>query len=208
MSYEMLAKGALLGFSIAAPVGPIGVLCIRRTLSDGRLIGFASGLGAAVADTLYGCVAAFGLTVVSGFLVTHKTWLQLLGGLFLMYLGLKTFQARPADRPAGAATALGAWGAFGSTFALTMTNPMTILSFAAVFAGLGLARAGGGLADGAWLLVGIFTGSAAWWGLLAAGTGAIGPRVDARMMQTVNRVSGAIIVAFAVAALATLRLGG
>jgi threonine/homoserine/homoserine lactone efflux protein len=205
MPLDMLLKGAALGFSIAAPVGPIGVLCIRRTLAGGRLVGFASGLGAAVADTMYGCVAAFGLTWVSGFLVSQKTWLQLIGGLFLLYMGVTTFRARPADRAASGGAGEGPLKAFLSTFALTVTNPMTILSFAAVFAGLGLARAGSGPADAGLMVAGIFTGSAAWWALLAFGTGAIGPRVDATMMRRVNQVSGVIIMAFAAIALGTIR---
>jgi threonine/homoserine/homoserine lactone efflux protein len=201
---DMLLKGALLGFSIAAPVGPIGVLCIRRTLTGGRWVGFASGLGAAVADTLYGGVAAFGLTAVSGFLVQQQVWLHLIGGLFLLYMGLKTFMAQPADRAATASPGDGAAGAFWSTFALTITNPMTILSFAAVFAGLGLAHAGGPIQAGL-MVVGIFTGSAAWWLLLATGTSLLGPQVDATVMRRINRVSGVLILLFAVAALATMR---
>lgn len=201
---DMLLKGALLGFSIAAPVGPIGVLCIRRTLASGRLIGFVSGLGAAAADTLYGCVAAFGLTMVSGLLVRHQLWLHLIGGLFLLYLGVKTFTATPADR-AAAATGEGAWGAFLSTFALTITNPMTILSFAAVFAGLGLSQARGGALDAGLMVLGVFAGSALWWWILAFGTGCFGAKVDAVVMRRINRVSGGIILLFAAAALATIR---
>src|SRR5881396_291761 len=161
-------RGIAIGFSIAAPVGPIGVLCIQRALAQGRLCGFASGLGAATADAVYGCVAGFGLTAVSDLLVTQQTWLQLIGGLFLCYLGVKNFFARPAQSAAapkgGALT-----GAYASTFLLTLTNPMTILSFAGVFAGLGF---GGGATDyaGAALLVsGVFLGSALWWLLLSAG---------------------------------------
>src|SRR5262245_56441570 len=160
MDGSLFTRGLVLGFSIAAPVGPIGILCIRRTLVESRMAGFASGLGAATADALYGCVAAFGLTVVSQTLLRGKTWLAWGGGLFLLYLGWKTFVAKPPELEAGAAGAAGAgaagaageggagaataraapslWAAWGSTFLLTITNPMTILSFAAVFAGLGL----------------------------------------------------------------------
>src|SRR5512143_860107 len=129
-------RGLIIGFSIAAPVGPIGVLCIRRTLSDGRLYGFVSGLGAATADACYGTIAALGLTIVSTFLVEQANWLRLLGGLYLCYLGLKTFRSRPADRAVEATTREhGLLGAYASTLFLTLTNPLTILSFLAVFAG-------------------------------------------------------------------------
>src|SRR5688572_27162990 len=143
MDQSFFLRGVVIGCSIAAPVGPIGVLCIRRTLADGRRYGFASGLGAATADAVYGCVAGFGLTAVSDLLVSQQTWLRLIGGLFLCYLGAKSFFARPAASlaaPKGGALA----GAYVSTMLLTLTNPMTILSFAAVFAGLGL---GGGAPD-------------------------------------------------------------
>lgn len=204
MDASLLLKGLALGFSIAAPVGPIGVLCIRRTLAEGRLIGFVSGLGAAAADTLYGCVAAFGLTAVSGFLVSQKFYLQAVGALFLLYMGLKTLTAKPSDRTA---TAEGGspWKAFLSTFSLTVTNPMTILSFAAVFAGLGLAKAQGTPADAGWMVGGIFLGSALWWLMLSLGVGAVGRMVDAAMMRRVNVASGAIILGFAGLAIATLR---
>src|SRR6266705_458537 len=137
MDPSFLLRGVAIGFSIAAPVGPIGVLCIRRTLAQGRLCGFVTGLGAATADAVYGCIAGFGLTAVSNLLVSQQTWLRLLGGLFLCYLGGKPFFDKPVEKSAlssgGAVT-----GAYASPFVLTLTNPMTILSFAAVFAGLGL----------------------------------------------------------------------
>src|SRR5881409_981452 len=143
MDQRFFVRGVAIGFSIAAPVGPIGVLCIRRTLAEGRLCGFASGLGAATADAVYGCVAGFGLTAVSNLLVSQQTWLRLIGGLFLCYLGVKSFFAGPAQTAAAPKSGALA-GAYASTFLLTLTNPMTILSFAAVFAGLGL---GGGATD-------------------------------------------------------------
>jgi LysE type translocator len=124
----LFLRGLVIGFSIAAPVGPIGVLCIRRTLADGRAAGFFSGLGAATADALYGAVAAFGLTAISSVLIGQATWLRLGGGLFLCYLGIKTFLARPAAE-ATPARATGLIGAYVSTLLLTLANPTTILSF-------------------------------------------------------------------------------
>src|SRR3712207_6795932 len=125
-----LLRGLIIGFSIAAPVGPIGVLCIRRTLSDGRSAGLLCGLGAASADAVYGCVAAFGLTSVSGFLVDQQLWLQLVGGVFLLYLGLRTFRGRLDEgEPAvvSRTSYRGLAGTYASTFFLTITNPLTIL---------------------------------------------------------------------------------
>lgn len=102
MNLFYFLKGLVIGFSVAAPVGPIGILCINRTLSKGRLHGFVSGLGAATADALYGCIAAFGLTFITTFLLTQKIWLQLIGGLFLCYLGVQTFRSQPAEHAAAA----------------------------------------------------------------------------------------------------------
>ena len=200
MSLEFLARGLLIGFSIAAPVGPIGLLCIRRTLAEGRAVGLLSGLGAATADALYGAVAGFGLTFVADFLAEQRTWLRLVGGLFLLYLGLRTFLAGPAER-AAAARGFGLLGAYASTFALTLTNPTTILSFAAIFAGLGVAGASAGYRSAGLLVLGVLLGSALWWCLLSGGVGYFRDRVTPRALRWVNRLSGATILAFGVVAL-------
>ena len=197
-------KGLLLGFSIAAPVGPIGVLCIRRTLADGRLTGFLSGLGAATADLIYGCIAAFGLTAVSSLLVRGQPVLRLVGGLFLVYLGLRTFLSAVAERPAETPPGAGLFAAYASTFFLTLTNPMTILSFAAVFAGLGLAGQGSGFFSAAWLVAGVFCGSALWWLLLSGGVSLVRRKFTLPGLRWVNRISGAIISIFGLAAVASL----
>jgi len=194
------ARGTLLGFSIAAPVGPIGVLCIRRTLAEGRATGLATGLGAAAADGLYGVMAAFGLTWLTSLLVAQQNWIRLVGGLFLLWLGVTTLLAKPADH-AARATGAGIAGAFGSTFVLTLANPMTILSFIAIFAGLGIG-AGSSRTDAALLVAGVVTGSAAWWLLLSAGVDRLRTKFDAGAMRWVNRFSGFVIVGFAVWSLA------
>jgi threonine/homoserine/homoserine lactone efflux protein len=137
MPLSFLVKGLAIGFAIAAPVGPIGVLCIRRSLTDGQRIGLATGLGAATADAAYGAVAAFGLTAVSTFLVKQRMALGIIGGAFLCYLGLRTWLSKPAEKPAEARGS-GLASAYSSTLLLTLTNPTTILSFVAVFAGFGL----------------------------------------------------------------------
>jgi threonine/homoserine/homoserine lactone efflux protein len=203
MDIRLLLKGLLIGFSIAAPVGPIGVLCIRRTLAQGRAAGLVSGLGAATADAVYGCIAGFGLTIVSGLLISQQSWLKMIGGAFLCYLGIRTLLAQPAER-AAAASGMGLAGAYTSTFFLTLTNPTTILSFVAVFAGLGLASMGGDYAAAGALVLGVFIGSALWWLLLSGGVGLLRSRFDTRAMRWVNRISGGVITAFGVLALVSL----
>jgi threonine/homoserine/homoserine lactone efflux protein len=194
MALNFLLKGVIIGFSIAAPVGPIGVLCIRRSLADGRKIGLATGLGAATADAAYGCVAGFGLTVVSSFLVGHRLWLGFLGGLFLCYLGIRTIMSKPAG-PAAEIHGGGLCSAYLSTLFLTLTNPMTILSFVAVFAGFGLAASPDYFSAGT-LVAGVFIGSALWWLLLSSGVALFQSRVSAGWMQGINRLSGCVILAF------------
>jgi threonine/homoserine/homoserine lactone efflux protein len=201
LDIALLLKGYIIGLSIAAPVGPIGVLCIRRTLAEGRSAGLASGLGAATADAIYGCVAGFGLTFISGFLMGQQTWLRLIGGLFLCYLGTRALLTRPAERPA-AASGIGLSGIYASTFFLTLTNPMTILAFAAIFAGLGLANASGDYASALLLVGGVFFGSASWWLLLSSGVNLFRERCGTSGLTWVNRVSGAVITAFGLVALA------
>src|SRR6266545_612784 len=182
MDASLLLKGLLIGFSIAAPVGPIGVLCIRRTLAQGRAAGLASGLG-----------------------VSQQSWLKLIGGAFLCYLGIRTILAQPSER-AAAAGGMGLAGAYTSTFFLTLTNPTTILSFVAVFAGLGLASMGGDYAAAAVLVLGVFAGSALWWLLLSGGVGLFRARFDTRAMRWVNRISGGVITAFGLLALVSLAM--
>jgi threonine/homoserine/homoserine lactone efflux protein len=204
MDIRFLLNGVLIGLSIAAPVGPIGVLCIRRTLNQGRLAGLVTGLGAAAADAVYGTVAGFGLSMVSALLIEHQLWLRLVGGAFLCYLGVKTFLAAPEERtPSAGKSSL--VGAFTSTFVLTITNPMTILSFAAIMAGLGVTTAAGGHLAATTLVLGVFAGSALWWLTLSGGVGLLRSRFNLRRMRWLNRVSGVVIVAFGIAALASAR---
>jgi threonine/homoserine/homoserine lactone efflux protein len=192
-------KGTAIGLSIAAPVGPIGVLCIRRTLAQGRGAGLACGLGAATADAIYGSIAGFGLTAISNFLVSQSSWLNLGGGLFLCYLGGLTILRAPAPQaPPSGVDDLGS--AFASTLALTLTNPMTILSFVAVFAGFGLARSPS-YASAASLVAGVFVGSTCWWLLMTAAVARLRRRVSDGWMQIINRLSGGLIVAFGLYAL-------
>jgi threonine/homoserine/homoserine lactone efflux protein len=204
MNIAFLLRGLIVGFSIAAPVGPIGVLCIRRTLAEGRASGLVSGLGAATADAIYGCIAGFGLTFISSILISQQGWLRLIGGGFLCYLGLKTFLAKPAEQAASAG-GNGLVGAYGSTFLLTLTNPMTILSFAAVFAGLGVASASGNYVSAGALVLGVFMGSALWWLILSGSVGMFRTRFNPHGLRWVNRISGVIITGFGLLALLSLR---
>lgn len=196
-------RGLILGFSIAAPVGPIGVLCIRRTLADGRRAGFVSGLGAATADAIYGSIAAFGLTAISTRLVGGQSWLRLVGGLFLCYLGIRTWRAIPVTGSAPTGSR-GLVESYVSTFLLTLTNPMTILSFAAIFAGLGI-TASAGYASAAALVIGVFAGSTLWWLILSIVAGAFSRGLSSVGLRWVNRLSGAIITGFGALALLAVR---
>ena len=200
MDLTFALRGFVLGFAIAAPVGPIGVLVIRRTLADGRATGFVSGLGAATADTLYGSIAAFGLTAISTMLISQSAWIRLIGGAFLLYLGLTTLVARPAEQ-AAAVERPGLLRAYGSTAFLTLTNPATILSFAAVFAGLGLAGTRSSYGSAVLLVLGVFAGSTAWWFLLSGTISLVRRRVSTGRLRWVNRVSGAILTLFGLGAL-------
>ena len=195
MRGELFLKGLAFGFILAATVGPMWVLCLRRTLAHGAAVGFASGMGIAVADGLYGAVAAFGLNAVSGLLLAHSFWIGLAGAAFLLYLGVKALLARPSTER-NDEEKRGVPAAFLSTLGLTLTNPPTILAFAAIFAGLGLvSTANYGAA--ALIVLGVFLGSAGWWLILAAGAGRLRSRIRPAHLRAVNVVSGLAILAFA-----------
>lgn len=199
---SLFLKGLLLGFSIAAPVGPIGVLCIRRTLAGGMASGFVTGLGTATADALYGLVAALGLTAVASFLVDHQFYLRLSGGLFLCYLGWATFRALPAVQAAGDNNGT-LWFDYISAFVLTLANPLTILSFVAVFAGIGVG-VGEDFAGAGLIVLGVFTGSLLWWLILSGGTAFFRTGLDPSRLVWVNRLSGCVILAFGLACLLSI----
>lgn len=202
----LLLKGFLIGFSIAATVGPIGVLCIQRTLERGRLYGFISGLGAATADATYGSIAAFGLTIITQFLVGQQFWIRLIGGLFLLYLGVRTFFSTPSDK-AAQVQSRGFLNAYTSTLFLTLTNPLTILSFIAIFAGVGLVGTNRSYVAAALTVLGVFLGSTLWWLLLSIGIGlfrGLFKRERLLWLRWVNQGSGTIIFLFGVLALLSL----
>jgi threonine/homoserine/homoserine lactone efflux protein len=192
---ELLVKSLPVGLIMAAAVGPIWMLCFRRALVDGFWAGFVSGLGAAGADALYAAVAAFGLTFVSDFLIAHRPAFLFGASLFLIWLGVRMFRTRPGRAPAAvhAASLAQAWGV---TLVLTLANPMTILSFLAIFAALGFTGARD-MASATAMVVGVFLGSAFWWLLLCALAARIGPRLGENAFLALNRTAGAFVVAFA-----------
>ncbi len=181
------------------------MLCFRRTLARGMLAGFVSGMGIAAADGIYGAIAAFGLTAVSGFLLEHGFWLGLAGAGFLLWLGARALLAKPValDAVPGNAPPGSLAAAFGSTLGLTLANPPTILAFAAIFAGLGLGASASYAAAGL-IVAGVVLGSAAWWLILALGAGWLRGHIGPGLARAVNVFSGLTILGFAVWQLAAL----
>lgn len=187
-----------IGLLVAAPVGAMALRCIERTLARGRAAGYATGAGIATADALYGSVAAFGLTALSGLLTGAQGWVRLIGGAFLVYLGVRAMLARPAScatAPAGSHA-----GAYGSAVLLTLANPQTIMMFAGIFAGAGLAFSHGGWAAPGVTVAGVFSGSLLWWVALVSAVAALRDRVGERVVLWVTRASGAAIAVFGVLA--------
>lgn len=181
-------------------MGPIGIHCIRKTLQFGRLSGLFSGLGAAVADLMYGIIAAFGLTFISNVLLAGQFWFRLIGGIFLIYLGVKTFIYKTKIEAGKKVNQTSLMKDFMTTFFLTVTNPMTILAFIAIFAGLGLSQDGNNSIP---LVLGVFLGSALWWLMLCEFVTLFRKRIEEKMMRWINRIAGFIIFGFGIAALVT-----
>jgi predicted secreted hydrolase len=208
----IFARGLLMGLAIAAPVGPIGVLCIQRSLAHGRRAGFVSGLGAACADAVYGILAVVGLAWLAQGLAEIQPWLRLIGGLFVFFLGVRLILAsqRAAEQAAalqpGPTPRVRLLSFFASTFALTLANPLTIFSFAAIFAGLGAGSVATSAAESAALVGGVFSGSGLWWLALSlvAGHPAWRALLGRSGRTWINRLAGAILVVFAV----TMVVGG
>lgn len=201
----LFLKGLIIGFAIAAPVGPIGILCIQRSLQNGFKIGFMTGIGAALADGTYGLIAGFGLTAVSSFMIAQQFWIRIIGGLFLLYLGIKLLLTSPHERSKAGCSDKSSWNAYSTSYLLTLTNPATILSFVAIFAGLGLGTVNTDFASAMMLVLGITLGSAAWWLLLSGGVAFIlHRRLNRSFFRIINWISGSIILAFGIFALKVL----
>jgi threonine/homoserine/homoserine lactone efflux protein len=199
MDPAFFLKGAAIGFGVAAPVGPIGILCIRRSIRDGAWWGFIPGLGAATADAAFGAVAGFGLTSISSLLVRWQFWLGLCGGVFLCFLGVRAFLDKAAESAAPVRSDR-LPSVYASTLLLTLSNPSTILSFAAIFAGFGLGLSAD-YRDAAALVLGVFAGSAFWWSILSSGIGLLRSRVTPAWTRTINRVSGCVLLSFGIYAI-------
>jgi threonine/homoserine/homoserine lactone efflux protein len=195
MDIGAIAKGFLAGAAIAAPVGPVGLLCIHRGISSGRATAFLSGLGAATAHGTYALAAALGLSIVSGTVSTHHHLLRAVAGFFLCLLGARILFSRPVDRPAEP-TGHGRAGAYASTLLLSLSSPVTMITIAAVFSGAGLPGPGGGTVTALLLASGVFLGSASWWLLLSLGVGWVSSRGVLPSMRVTNRVTGAALLAF------------
>jgi len=204
----LLLKGLLIGLSIAATVGPMSMLCIQRTLERGRLVGMFSGLGIATADGLYALVAGLGLSAIMHLLISQQFWIRLVGGLFLFYLGLKTMLTRKVAstnsvqaRTKQLAALTGFIGIYLSMLLLTLANPLTILSFVVIFAGVGIGGAHAGSGNALLLVLGVFLGSVCWWLILTSAVGFIRTRLNVRLLLWINRASGAILLIFGIIAL-------
>jgi len=196
MILEFLYKGLILGFSVAAPVGPIGIICINRTINKNFAAGFVSGLGAATADLIYGLIAGLGLTAVSTFLIDQKLWIQLIGLVFLFYIGIKTIMKKENEIEFNADADKGLLKDYLSTLFLTVTNPMTILFFIAVFAGLGLSKTLNGFNSIIQLIFGVFIGSGIWWMFLSGLTNKLKTKINKSVLNKIDLVSGILIIFF------------
>jgi threonine/homoserine/homoserine lactone efflux protein len=195
-------RGFVLGFTIAAAVGPISLLVIRRTVAQGWAYGFVSGLGVATADATYGAIAAFGLSAITDVLVNARLVLGLAGGIFLLWMAWQTIRSTPSEAAAVTAPRRGYAGAYLSILGLTMANPMTILSFGALFAGLGVTS--GATGDAALVVLGVLLGSTTWWVVLTTVIGTLRTRVTPAWIHRINLASGLIIGAFAVVSIASV----
>ncbi|WP_108670328.1 LysE family translocator [Peribacillus acanthi] len=188
----LFLKSFLLGFSVSAPVGPIGLLCIQRTLVRGKWAGFLTGLGAVSANMIYASIAAFGFSVVSAFLLEQQFILRVVGGLFLFYLGVKTFLKKPTDQVAilGGESLL---AMYFSTFFLMITNPVTILNFVAMFAGLGFEKSSHTGISALLMVGGVFWGATSWWLILSFGVSLFRNKITPHL-SIVNKIAGLLII--------------
>jgi threonine/homoserine/homoserine lactone efflux protein len=198
----VLVRGILLGIVIAAPVGPIGLLCIRRTLEGGVVMGFATGLGAAVADGLFGAIAAFGVQAMTDWLAGHQTTFRLVGGVVMLIIAFKSFTAEPHPREIkrDIRTAL---GGFAVGLGLTLTNPVTIFAFVAIFAGFGLGGELSGDREAMTLVLGVFLGSALWFLTLSSSVAMVRHMISDSVFRLINRGAAVLLAVFGVYALAS-----
>ncbi|SFA72152.1 MULTISPECIES: LysE family translocator [unclassified Bacillus (in: firmicutes)] len=195
----LFLKSLILGISVSAPVGPIGLLCIQRTLSKGKLAGFLTGFGAVTANMIYASIAAFGFSVVSTFLTEQETYLRIFGSVFLFYLGIKTFLKQPANEAAhlGGETLI---SMYLTTFLLMFTNPSTIFNFVAMFTGLGFDQGSSSLTTSLSLISGVFVGTSLWWLFLSFVVSRFKDKITLHL-KLVNKVAGGLIILLGILAL-------
>lgn len=192
MEMTYFLDGIVVGFAMAIPVGPIGILCIRKTINEGRLRGLIIGLGAATADLLYSAIAAFGLTIISDTLYSQKVLIRIIGGALLLYLGVKIFLAQPKN-PKFNVNGTGMLKSYLTTIFLTLTNPLTIFAFIAIFAALNLSDTLGYISASA-LIVGVFIGSALWFVILSYGVTLFRDKINHNGLHWVNKIAGILII--------------
>ena len=203
---EHILKGFAIGFAVAAPVGPVGLLCIRRSILDGRLVGFVTGLGAASADALFGLFAAVSLTSVTTFLAGHAMGFQLMGGFCLLLIGIATIRSHPQTRARTPLHARNFPAAYLSTLFITLANPMTMAGFIGIFTGFGVGLTTTGIGQIAWLVSGVFLGSAAWWLLLSGCASWFGKKIPDGGLHAINLGAGLAIMLIGLWQLAQLAL--
>lgn len=197
MNYILFTKAAIVGFLLSVPLGPVNLLCIRRSVLKGRAAGFISGLGAATCDAFFAYVTAFGISFITSFFEREEVWLRLGGGILLCYLGVRSYLFKPKEKIA-APDGKGLFSAYASTFLLTLTNPLTIIAFAAAFAGFGVVGPDGVDFPAAVLVTGVFTGATVWWFILSGILSFFHRKLNSQGLMWINKCSGALIVVFGI----------
>jgi threonine/homoserine/homoserine lactone efflux protein len=206
VEFTFFIKGLVLGFIICVPFGPIGLLCVRRTLMDGKMAGIASVLGASVVDAIYCAIAGFGVSYISNFLTNERTLLRLAGGIILIAMGIKIFFTHPAEKTPEA-TGHGFAASFGSSFFLMLTNPLAVLVFTATFSALGIGGWGDAFISTGMLVIGVFAGSSLWGPIFVAGTNLFSPHLTPGQLRLANRIAGLILFGFGIVACLLAWLG-
>ena len=206
MTFQYLLNGIVIGFSASVPLGPIGVLCIQKTINKGRLSGFFSGLGAATADTIYAVISGFGLTIISNFIINQQTYLKIFGSFVLLYLGIKIFLTNPGIQIRKQSKDKRLFHDFLSIFLLTISNPITLFVFAAVFTGFGIVESKSGFGSIAELVTGVLFGATLWWTILTTLISVFRNRIRLRNLLWINKISGVLIIGFGIFAFLSLFL--
>ena len=204
MDYNLLLTCIFSGFFLAAPIGPVNLICIRRTLTDGYIAGLTVGLGAAIADTVYGYAAAAGLSFITDFILQYHTAFRWGGGLFIIYLGFRTLHAVVPENSADKTAAASLYKLFAGIFLLTLTNPITLFTFIALFSSLGVAVLVTNAVSAALAAFGVFCGSALWWVTLTCIVQLLRKKVTARALTRINKLAGTIIILLGIASIIKL----